>query len=47
VPIPELVPDQVCLAVAESRQSPLVDDFLATARAVSEATAQRPVCQHE
>jgi DNA-binding transcriptional LysR family regulator len=40
VPIPELVPDQVCLAVAESRESPLVEDFLAAARAVSEATAQ-------
>jgi len=40
VPIPELAPDQVCLAVAESRESPLVEDFLAAARAVSEATAQ-------
>jgi DNA-binding transcriptional LysR family regulator len=43
VPIPEVAPDQVCLAVAESRQSPLVEDFLAAARAVSEATAQAGV----
>jgi DNA-binding transcriptional LysR family regulator len=43
VPIPELAPDQVCLAVAESRNSPLVDDFLAAAREVSEATAQAGV----
>ncbi len=43
VPIPELAPDQVCLAVAESRESPLVEDFLAAARAVSEATAQAGV----
>ncbi len=40
VPIPELAPDQVCLAVAESRESPLVADFLAVAREVCEATAQ-------
>jgi DNA-binding transcriptional LysR family regulator len=38
VPIPELAPDQVCLAVAESRQSRLVEDFLAAARAVVQAT---------
>jgi hypothetical protein len=40
VPIPELAPDQVCLAVAESRTSPLVDDFVAAARATSEITAE-------
>ncbi len=40
VPIPELAPDQVCLAVAESRESPLVADFLAVAREVCEATDQ-------
>ena len=40
VPIPELTPDQVCLAVAESRESPLVDAFLAAARAVGETTAR-------
>jgi DNA-binding transcriptional LysR family regulator len=40
VPIPDLAPDQVCLAVAESRSSPLVDDFLAAAQATSEVTAE-------
>jgi len=38
VPIPELAPEQVCLAVAASRNSPLVDDFLAAAQAVAEHT---------
>ncbi|MQY20655.1 Hca operon transcriptional activator HcaR [Nocardia sp. RB20] len=32
VPIPELPPDQACLAVAESRKSLLVEDFLTAAR---------------
>jgi DNA-binding transcriptional LysR family regulator len=40
VPIPGLAPDQVCLAVAESRISPLVDDFLTAAQATSEITAE-------
>ena len=40
VPIPDLAPDQVCLAVAESRTSPLVDDFLSAAQATSEITAE-------
>jgi len=40
VPVPDLVPDQVCLAVAASRVSPLVDDFLAAARATAEITAE-------
>ena len=33
VPIPDLAPDQVHLAVAASRTSPLVDDFLTAAQA--------------
>jgi DNA-binding transcriptional LysR family regulator len=37
VPIPELAPDQVCLAVAESRDSALVADFVAAARATAQA----------
>lgn len=40
VPIPELAPDQVCLAVAASRTSPLADDFLTAARATAEITAE-------
>ncbi|MFI6782108.1 LysR family transcriptional regulator [Micromonospora sp. NPDC050276] len=40
VPIPDLAPDQVCLAVAESRTSPLIDDFLAAAQVTSEITAE-------
>ncbi|RKR91400.1 DNA-binding transcriptional LysR family regulator [Micromonospora pisi] len=40
VPILDLAPDQVCLAVAESRASPLVDDFLSAAQATSEITAE-------
>ena len=40
VPVTDLAPDQVCLAVAESRVSPLVDDFLAAARATSDVTAE-------
>jgi DNA-binding transcriptional LysR family regulator len=40
VPIPDLAPDQVCLAVTESRISPLVDDFLTAAQATSEITAE-------
>ena len=43
VPIPDLAPDQVCLAVAESRGSRLVEDFVEAARAVCEATAQAGV----
>ncbi|MEV6845661.1 hypothetical protein [Actinoplanes sp. NPDC051411] len=37
--IPDLAPDQVCLAVAPSRTSPEVDDFLAAAQATTEITA--------
>jgi hypothetical protein len=40
VPIPELAPDQVCLAVAASRASPLVDDFVTAAQATAEITAE-------
>jgi DNA-binding transcriptional LysR family regulator len=40
VPIPELAPDQVCLAMAASRTSPLAEDFLAAARATAEITAE-------
>jgi DNA-binding transcriptional LysR family regulator len=40
VPVTDLAPDQVCLAVADSRTSPLVDDFLAAAQATAETTAE-------
>jgi DNA-binding transcriptional LysR family regulator len=40
VPIPDLAPDQVCLAVAASRTSPVVDDFFAAAQATAEITAE-------
>jgi DNA-binding transcriptional LysR family regulator len=40
VPIPELAPDQVCLAVAASRISPLADDFFTAAQATAEITAE-------
>jgi DNA-binding transcriptional LysR family regulator len=40
VPIPDLAPDQVCLAVAESRTSSLVHDFLSAARMTSDITAE-------
>jgi DNA-binding transcriptional LysR family regulator len=40
VPVPDLAPDQVCLAVAASRTSPVVDDFLAAAQATAAITAE-------
>jgi len=40
VPIPELAPDQVCLAVAAPRISPLTDDFFTAAQATAEITAE-------
>jgi DNA-binding transcriptional LysR family regulator len=40
VPIPDLAPDQVCLAMAASHSSPLVDDFFTAARATAEITAE-------
>jgi DNA-binding transcriptional LysR family regulator len=40
VPIPDLVPDQVCLAVAASHTSPVVDDFVMAAESTAEITAE-------
>ncbi|MGP3959497.1 LysR family transcriptional regulator [Nonomuraea sp. 3N208] len=40
VPVTDLAPDQVCLAVAASRTSPVVNDFLAAAHATAEITAE-------
>ena len=40
VPIPDLAPEQVCLAVAASRTSPLVDEFFTAAQAAAEITAE-------
>ena len=40
VPIPELAPDRVCLAVSASRTSSVVDDFVAAAQAAAEITAE-------
>ncbi|GAA0924793.1 LysR substrate-binding domain-containing protein [Pseudonocardia zijingensis] len=40
VPIPDLAPDQVYLAMAASRTSPLADDFFAAALATAEITAE-------
>jgi DNA-binding transcriptional LysR family regulator len=40
VPIPDLAPDQVCLAVAASRTSTVVDDFLTAAQATAQITAE-------
>ena len=40
VPVSDLAPDQVCLAVATSRLSPVVDDFVAAAQAAAGVTAQ-------
>jgi DNA-binding transcriptional LysR family regulator len=40
VPVPDLAPDQVCLAVAESHTSAMVDDFFAAAQATAEVTAE-------
>ncbi|MET9456320.1 hypothetical protein ABZY05_14740 [Streptomyces canus] len=40
VPIPDLAPDQVCLATTASRTSPLVDDFFTAAQATAEITAE-------
>lgn len=40
VPIPDLAPDQVCLAVAASPISPVVDDFVTAARSTAEITAE-------
>ncbi|MEU9152334.1 LysR substrate-binding domain-containing protein [Streptomyces sp. NPDC048417] len=40
VPIRDLAPDQVCLAVAASHTSPVVDDFVTVARSTAEITAE-------
>jgi DNA-binding transcriptional LysR family regulator len=40
VPVTDLAPDQVCLAAAASRTSPLVDDFLSAAQETAEITAE-------
>ncbi|WP_328935387.1 MULTISPECIES: LysR substrate-binding domain-containing protein [unclassified Streptomyces] len=40
VPIPDLTPDQVCLAVAASHISPVVEDFVAAAQSAAEITAE-------
>ena len=40
VPVSAVAPDQVCLAVAASRTSLLVDDFVAAAQATAEITAE-------
>ncbi|WP_420312736.1 LysR family transcriptional regulator [Streptomyces sp. YS-B37] len=40
VPIPDLTPDQVCLAVAASHISPVVEDFIAAAQSAAEITAE-------
>jgi DNA-binding transcriptional LysR family regulator len=40
VPIPDLAPDQVCLAVAASRTSPVADDFFTAAQETAEITAE-------
>jgi DNA-binding transcriptional LysR family regulator len=40
VPVPDLAPDQVCLAVATANRSPVVDDFFTAARTAAEITAE-------
>jgi DNA-binding transcriptional LysR family regulator len=40
VPVPDLAPDQVCIAVPAARTSPLVDDFFAAAQATANITAE-------
>jgi hypothetical protein len=40
VPIPDLVPEQVCLAMAASNTSPIVDGFFTAAQATAELTAE-------
>src|SRR6185312_476519 len=39
VPVSDIAPDQVCLAVAASRASTVVDDFVAAAQATAAITA--------
>ncbi|MGW6305182.1 LysR family transcriptional regulator [Streptomyces niveus] len=40
VPIPDLAPDQVHLAVAATHTSPVVDDFISAAQSAAEITAE-------
>ncbi|GIL26212.1 LysR family transcriptional regulator [Actinocatenispora comari] len=40
VPVPELAPDQVCLAVTASQASPVVRDFVAAARSAAGITSE-------
>src|SRR5882762_8100414 len=40
VPVSDVAPDQVCLAVAASRTSTVVDDFVAAAQATAAITAE-------
>jgi DNA-binding transcriptional LysR family regulator len=40
VPVPDLAPGQVCLAVPASRTSPVVDGFFTAAQATAEITAE-------
>jgi DNA-binding transcriptional LysR family regulator len=40
VPIPDLAPDEVCLAVATSHLSPVIDDFFTAAQAAAAITAE-------
>jgi DNA-binding transcriptional LysR family regulator len=40
VPIRDLVPDQVCLAMAASNTSPMVEDFFTAAQATAQLTAE-------
>ncbi|MDT0612162.1 LysR family transcriptional regulator [Streptomyces lancefieldiae] len=40
VPVPDLAPDQVFVAMAASRTSPLADDFFAAAQTTAEITAE-------
>jgi DNA-binding transcriptional LysR family regulator len=40
VPVLDMAPEQVCLAMAESRTSPLVEDFFAAVLSTAEITAE-------
>jgi hypothetical protein len=45
VPIPELVPEHVCLAAAASRTSQVVDDCFAAAESTAAITAEFGICE--
>nr|WP_261555441.1 hypothetical protein [Frankia tisae] len=40
MPVSDLASDQVCLALAASHTSPVVDDFFTAAQAAAEITAE-------